>query len=457
MKVAIIGGGVTGIAEALYLAEKGHQVTLYEKQDLLGGLAAWFNIAGRDVECYYHFIMTCDRHYIDLLEHLGVAHRLNWVETTTTFYHGGAVYPFSEPIDLLKFKPLSLFDRFRLAAGLAYMTKFTREWGPFEDRLACEWLPRWTGRRAWDVIWKPMLDMKFGADTDKMGMAWLWARSNMVSQYRDKGETKERRAWLKGSSRTFVEAAERRMAELGVMVKKGVDVDRIEVRDGRAAGIVLDGEFEPFDRTVFSASSVALAKMLPPETVQDPYFKKIYEQRYYGVTCLVAALDRPLNEYFWTYVSDREIPFVGVVNYSKFTAWEGQDGHNVIYVPWYSETDQPPYSTANETIINTTFEGLRRMTAGSGRSGRFDRAWVKEVVVGRDPYAAVMCTGKYSERLVGLQTPIRDLIFANLSQIYPQDRGISVGIKLARYAVKAVETGEDVKMDFSPVTSAEEV
>ncbi len=451
MKIAIIGGGVTGIAEAIYLARNGHQVTLYEKQRILGGLAAWFNIAGRDVERFYHFIMTSDKYYLDMLEELGLSDQLNWVNTTTAFYHGGSVYPFSEPQDLLKFKPLSIWERFRLATTLAYLTKLTRRWEPFEDVLACEWLPKYAGRKAWEVIFRPMLDMKFGVHRDRMSMAWLWARFNMVGQYREKGQTKEKRAWLKGSSRTFIEAAEREMLRLGVTIKKSVSIERIEVEDGRATGIVLDGEFEPFDKVVFSSTSVALRPMLPKETENDPYFRKIYDQKYYGVTCLVAALKKPFNEYFWTYVSDPEIPFVGVINYADFTAWEGQPGHNVIYVPWYSETNEPPYTTDNETIIRDYIAGLKKVQP------EFDESWIDEVIVGRDPNAAMVCAGRYSEQLVPLKTPIENLVFANLSQIYPQDRGISLGLKLARYAVRTIETGEDTPMDFSPLTGTDEI
>lgn len=451
LKIGIIGGGVTGIAEAIYLAEKGHDVTIYEKQKILGGLAAWFNIDGRDVERYYHFIMTCDRYYLDLLEQLNLTDQLNWVHTTTAFYQGGDVLPFSTPMDLLKFKPLNIAQRLRLAAVLGYMTKLSKNWEPYEDRLACEWLPKTGGKRAWDVIFAPMLDMKFGVHRDEMSMAWLWGRFNMVGQYREEGDTKEKRAWLKGSSRTFIEAAEKYMLELGVKIHKGVLVDRIEIKDGRAAGIVLDNELEEFDKVVFSASSTALKPLLPPDTEKDPYFKTIYDQKYYGVTCLVASLKEKYNPYFWTYVSDPDIPFVGIINYSDFTAWEDQPGHNVIYIPWYSEVDEAPYTTANDTIIKTYVDGLKKVQP------RFDESWIKEVVVARDPTAAMICTGRYSDKLLPLKTPIRDLVFSNLSQIYPADRGISLGIKLARYAIKTIETGEDNPMDFSPLKATEDI
>ena len=36
---AIIGGGLTGCASALYLRNKGHNVTIFEKEKNLGGVA----------------------------------------------------------------------------------------------------------------------------------------------------------------------------------------------------------------------------------------------------------------------------------------------------------------------------------------------------------------------------------------------------------------------------------
>lgn len=451
MKIGIIGGGVTGIAQAYYLARNGHDVTLYEKQKILGGLAAWFNIAGRDVERYYHFIMTCDKYYLDLLEELGLTDQLNWVETTTAFHYKGVDYPFSEPLHLLKFKPLSLVERVRLASLLAYMTKISKKWEPYEDRLACEWLPKWGGRRAWEVIFAPMLDMKFGVYRDQMSMAWLWARFNMVGQYREEGKSKEKRAWVKGSSRTFIERAEQRLVELGVKIRKGVNVQQILVEDDQATGIKVDDVVEKFDKVVFSASSTVLKGMMPESTHDDPYFRKIYDQKYYGVTCLVAALKKKFNPYFWTYVSDPTIPFVGVINYTDFTSWEGQEGHNVIYVPWYSEVNEAPYTTDKEMIIRDYLAGLKKMQPD------FSEDDVEEVIVGRDPTAAMVCAGRYSEQLVPLQSPIRNFVFSNLSQIYPQDRGISLGIKLARYSIHTIQTGENTPMDFSPLTAEEEI
>jgi len=444
-RIAIIGGGPTGIATAYYLARSGHSVHLFEKSDRLGGLVGYFTIGGCEVERYYHFIMTHDRHYLQLLDDFGVADQLNWVETKTNFFARGRLYDFTSPFDLLRFSPVGLVGRLRFLVTMAYLSKISRDWRPFERRLACEWLPRRCGRQVWDVILNPMFRMKFGSHADEMSMAWFWARTRMISQYREKGVSKEKRAWLKGSSRTFVEAAERAIGELGGRISCRSRVEQILVENGTCRGIRADGETLSFDKVAYCAPSVFLNDLLQPSAFSlQPYFETIRTHRYYTVVCLVIALDRPLSDYFWTYVSDARIPFVGVINYTPFTSWPGHEGHHVLYIPWYCETHEPPYTTDDEQIFRDYVAGLRCVWPALNES------WVKEWRVLRDVHASMICKGEYSRQIVGIQTPIAGLYFANMSQIYPQDRGISVGVGLAKQAVEVIETGRDILPEFAP-------
>jgi protoporphyrinogen oxidase len=445
MNIAIIGGGVTGMGAAFYLARAGHAVTLYEKESEIGGLARSMPLAGGWVERYYHFIMTADTHLLDMIRAVGVEDQLNWVETETVFFANGRMYDFGPPTDLLKFSAIGPLDRLRFIGAMAYLAKFS-SWQAMERVRAAEFLPKWAGRRAWDVIFKPMFGMKFGDFTSQMTMAWMWARTRMIKQYRDKGIfAKEKRAWIKGSFKTFLDAAERWYAANGVRVVKDAEVERLLARDGRCEGVVVGGEEHRFDRVLFCAPSPALEPMLRgiPEAT-DAAFGRIAEQRYFGVTCIVMALARPLSGRFWTYVSDPRVPFVGVIDYASFTRHDGADGQNVIYIPCYSLPERAPYTTPDEQLLADTTRGLKIVFPD------FDASQILEARVVRDPAAAMVCTGRYSERIPALKTPLKDLFFANMSQIYPQDRGVNVGIKLAEYAAEAVEKDAEITMDFAP-------
>src|SRR5690242_16380323 len=68
MKVAILGGGFTGLSAAHYLLKKKHKVTLFEKEKVLGGLAVGFKSEGWEwpLEKAYHHMFATDSYTLDL-------------------------------------------------------------------------------------------------------------------------------------------------------------------------------------------------------------------------------------------------------------------------------------------------------------------------------------------------------------------------------------------------------
>ena len=74
MKIAIIGGGLTGLSAAYQLSKKGHTVTIFEKEKYLGGLAYGFKKPTWKwhLEAAYHHLFTNDIVILDLIKKLGL-------------------------------------------------------------------------------------------------------------------------------------------------------------------------------------------------------------------------------------------------------------------------------------------------------------------------------------------------------------------------------------------------
>lgn len=80
LRVAVVGGGVAGMATALGLADRGHQVRLLERRPFLGGRVFSFRDGdlGRGLDNGQHAMLGCYHETLSFLERIGAAKRLYW-------------------------------------------------------------------------------------------------------------------------------------------------------------------------------------------------------------------------------------------------------------------------------------------------------------------------------------------------------------------------------------------
>jgi zeta-carotene desaturase len=81
--VAVVGGGVAGIAAAVRAAEAGWRVELIETRTKLGGRATSFDDVrtGVELDNCQHVVMGCCTNILDLYDRLGVLGEIDWHET----------------------------------------------------------------------------------------------------------------------------------------------------------------------------------------------------------------------------------------------------------------------------------------------------------------------------------------------------------------------------------------
>lgn len=76
--VAIVGGGLAGIAAAMALAKQNRKVLLLEARPRLGGRASSFQdpISGQLVDVCQHVVLGCCSHFMEFLKEIGIAYYL---------------------------------------------------------------------------------------------------------------------------------------------------------------------------------------------------------------------------------------------------------------------------------------------------------------------------------------------------------------------------------------------
>ena len=427
-------GEAAGLAAAYELVKKGHQADVYELAPFLGGQASTFDVGGGRLERGYHHLFMSDTHMVDLIHELGLGHKLAWIESRVAFYHGGKIWKFTSPTDLLRFTALSLFDRLRLGIVTLYLQK-TRNGLKFENVTAAEWLEKRVGRRAYEVIWEPLLRGKFGEHYSEVSMTWLWGKIYLRVASRGKPWEREKLGYPLGSFGEVFDTLGERIRQMGGAVHISAGVRRIAVADGRATGLEVElpdaeAKIVPYDAVIATTPSHVFTRLVPP--LPDDYSKNLTNVTYLSAVLLILVLKRPLSEMYWINIADRSMPFVGIIEQTNFVDPSLYGGKHIVYFSNYPSRQNPLYQMSGEELLGDVVPHLRKINPS------FDPSWIEEYHHYKVDAAQPIIGVNYSQRIPGLQTPIQGLYLANTTQIYPEDRGTNYSVRLGKQVVETL-------------------
>jgi len=465
LRYGVLGGGVLGLTVALRLVQQGHEVTLYERETLPGGLAAGFPIpmpAGQEpiwLEKFYHHIFRSDHAIVSLIEELGLGDALTWRRPVTATLRNGRVYQLDSALSVLRYAPISPIDRLRMGASLAAL-RFLPTPEPLEGRRAAAWLRATMGDAAYDAAWGPLLKGKFGAVADEISLPWFWARLH---------DRTAELGYVRGGFQRFYDRLAARVRELGGALTFGATVHAIGASEGAAGRATVAGEAGAADGAGARASGAAEGAHAPTEADtadgrwrvtyetadapgrrRDASFDRVistlptrltcrlapqlpagYRARYdwgqaYGAHCLILALDHRLTDGYWLNIADPGYPFLALVEHTNYMPRADYGGRTLVYLGNYRPMTDPIFTSSKEDILSEFLPHLARINPA------FQSSWVTESWSFAAPFAQPIVTTEYRAHIPPFETPLRGLYVANMFQVYPHDRGQNYSIELAQ-------------------------
>lgn len=376
---AVVGGGMLGLTMALRLRERGHEVTVIEASPELGGLAAGQAIGPYTWDRFYHVTLLSDEALRELLTQLGLEDRLRWGQTRTGFYTDGRLHSLSTSLEFLRFPPLSLVDKLRLAATILHASRLT-DGEPLEQIPVTDWLRRWSGARTVDRIWLPLLKSKLGDNYRITSAAFIWAIIRRMYAARRSGLKREMFGYIDGGYDLVLRRFREHLEGLGVEFRSGTPVARVW-DDGDGVEVTLaTGERLRYASVVLTVPAGRAPRLCPQLTPEER--ERLDRVVYQGIICASFLSRTPLAGYYVTNITDPTVPFTAVIEMTALVDRERFGGHTLVYLPWYLPAGDPAWDWSDAEIRARFLAGLERMQPGFRASDvvAFNVARVREVL-----------------------------------------------------------------------------
>jgi 15-cis-phytoene desaturase len=441
-KVAIIGGGLSGLACAKYLVDAGHEPTVYEARDVLGGkVSAWQDEDGDWIETGLHIFFGAYPNMMNLFDELGIHDRLQWKihqmifamqelpgEFTTFDFIPGIPAPFNFGLAILSNqKMLTLAEKIQTAPPLLPMLIEGQPFIDAQDELSVTDFMRKYGmpERINEEVFIAMAKALDFIDPDKLSMTVVLTAMNRFLN-EDNGL---QMAFLDGNQpeRLCAPMVQHIESRGGKVVMNAPVKEIVTESDGSVKHLLLrSGEKIVADEYV-SAMPVDIVKRMTPEAWQNmPYFRQFDELEGIPVINLHMWFDRKLKAV--DHLCFSRSPLLSVYADMSVTCKEYYDPEQsmleLVFAPcsplaggntnWISKSD--------EEIIDATMGELARLfpteiaadekwpaTKNQGPQGQARLRKYAVVKVPRSVYAAIPGRNKYRP---SQRTPIPNLTMA---------------------------------------------
>ncbi len=429
MRIAVIGAGPGGLAAAHCLQSRFSpkpEILVMDGAVQAGGLASGFRGMpdwAWPLERFYHHLFTNDDHIINLTREVGLGDMLEVHAPATAYRFADVNYRLDSARHLLAFPYLSLPDKLRMGLTLAYLRWHPRPpWDDFDAVTADAWLRSWMGDLAYETLWQPLLQAKFGSAYRDVSLAWFAARIIKRTP---------QLIYCKGGFQAWADGLLEVNRALGARIHMGTQVSRF-VRAGKGWEVCTEKRSWTVDAVLYTGAPHVLCQLCSdlPESFRD----RVGEEQSMGAAVLTVALDRSLaHDTYWVSIpADAKVPFLVLVEHTAMVNRKHYGGQHLYYLGAYVEPTHPYLTMAAPMLAQEFLAGLQRV-APTFEPGQVLGWWLH-----RAAYAQPIPMCGFGARRLPLQTPLDGLYLASMSQVWPWDRGTNYAVEIGQRAARTM-------------------
>jgi len=389
-RVAVVGGGLAGLAAGCALASSGFRVTLFERRPYLGGRASSYQHPGTGevVDNCQHVLLGCCTNLIQFYERLGVENKIRWYDRLTFLEPGGRTSvispstlpaPFHNAPAFLRAPCLDLSDKLAIGMAMAALASTT----PRDDgETFLAWLRRHAQtKQAIERFWKPVLVSALNEDLDRMSVPYA---AQVVRESFLKSAAAGRMGVPTVPLSELYRVAGDYIAAHGGDVRCRSNVDSFLTEADRVK-LLASGEGTGFDYVIFAVPFDVLSRILPQTSAAEPLRRDLARFETSPITGIHLWFDRQITDLDHAVLLDRTIQWM--FHKSKLLG-RNQDA-NGSYVELVVSSSKTLVEKSRAEIIELALGELREFFPGARDANLVKSTVIKEVHATYSPLPGV--------------------------------------------------------------------
>jgi len=313
--VAIVGGGLGGLAAAVALGSADYHVRLFEARPFLGGRATSYPLNAADensptIDNCQHVLLRCCTNLLDFYSRLGVRDKIRfsrefyWIEPggrVSVMKRGLLPAPLHFTGSFAKLKFLSWSDKFAIANGLLAVRYEYGKRADLDRITMLEWLrEKKQTPRAIERFWRQVLVSAVNEDLDRM--AALHGLQVFYLGFLSRADSYEMGVPAVPLGELHSEEAWKEYA--AVRIEHRAAVQQVRIENGRMTGVMVDGKCIAADACVMAVPFERLAALAPDLPIDVSAFS------HSPITGIHLWFDRPVTDLPHATLLDRTIQWM---------------------------------------------------------------------------------------------------------------------------------------------------
>ena len=375
--VAVVGGGLAGLAASCALADSGFRVTVFERRPFLGGRASSYEHPGTGevVDNCQHVLFGVCTNLIEFYRRIGVEDKIRWFDEMTFIEPGGRATdlkptflppPFHTLPSFLGFPFLGARDKFAIARAMAFLVPF-----PAKDtgESFVSWLQRHgQTHNVIERFWKPVLISALSEELDRISVS----AAGQVVRETMKSNTARRMGIPTIPLTQLYSAAQDYITARGGEVQLRSNIEGVHPAPDSPA-LQLTGSITKFDFVILALPFFSLASVLPQNGASQPLRQQILEFESASITGIHLWFDRQISDLEHAVLLDRTVQWM--FHKSKLLGRSGEGSYIELVVS--SSKDLIPKS--KQEIVDMALRELREFFPEARAANLVKSTVIKEV------------------------------------------------------------------------------